>query len=179
LRLSICDFVRNAESRRTQPTSREKTAPRRAQVKEFAIGGQHFAFNSQPAIMGVINLSADSWYRESVCLSTEAAVRRGQVLHAQGAAIIDLGAESTLAHATAGRRCHPDREIPARTPGAARGPYSRVGGDVPSRSGPDALEAGANLLNLTGTIAPRKCFEWWPHTMPPSFCVTSQGKKRS
>src|SRR5437870_11232374 len=70
-----------------------------AKVKEFAIGGHHFAFNSKAAVMGVINLSADSWYRESVCLSAEAAVRRGKVLREQGADIVDIGAESTLAHA--------------------------------------------------------------------------------
>src|SRR5689334_3516555 len=71
----------------------------RAQVREFAIGGQHFAFNSRSAIMGVINLSPDSWYRESVCLNAESAIRRGEVLSAQGADIIDIGAESTLANA--------------------------------------------------------------------------------
>jgi dihydropteroate synthase len=49
--------------------------------------------------MGVVNLSADSWYRESVCLTAEAAVQRGKVLAAQGADIVDIGAESTLAHA--------------------------------------------------------------------------------
>ena len=69
------------------------------QVKEFSIGGKTFAFNSRPAIMGVVNLSPDSWYRESVCLTAEAAVRRGRILSAQGADIVDLGAESTLAHA--------------------------------------------------------------------------------
>src|SRR3954470_12441976 len=68
-------------------------------VREFTIGGEAFAWNSQRQIMGVINLSADSWYRESVCLSTEAAIQRGAVLHAQGARIIDIGAESTLANA--------------------------------------------------------------------------------
>src|SRR5258708_3033121 len=68
-------------------------------VKEFSIGGRHFAFNSKPAIMGVINLSPDSWYRESVCLTAESAVRRGKVLAAQGADVVDVGAESTLAHA--------------------------------------------------------------------------------
>src|SRR5437870_3519395 len=70
-----------------------------ARVKEFSLGGRTFPFNTQPAIMGVINLSADSWYRESVCLTTEKAVQRGRALHEQGAAIIDLGAESTLGHA--------------------------------------------------------------------------------
>jgi hypothetical protein len=75
-------------------------AAAKARVKEFSIGGRPFAFNSQPAIMGVINLSPDSWYRESVCLTVESAVRRGKVMREQGADIIDVGAESTLAHAT-------------------------------------------------------------------------------
>lgn len=30
-----------------------------ARMKEFAIGGDPFAFNSRPAIVGVVNLSAD------------------------------------------------------------------------------------------------------------------------
>jgi len=46
-------------------------ATSQARVQEFSIGGRHFAFNSQPAIMGVVNLSPDSWYRESVCLHAE------------------------------------------------------------------------------------------------------------
>jgi dihydropteroate synthase len=70
-----------------------------ARVAEFSIGGKKFNFNAQPAVMGVVNLSADSWYRESVCLSAATAVQRGKVLAAQGADIIDVGAESTLAHA--------------------------------------------------------------------------------
>src|SRR5437899_9812761 len=77
----------------------QNRAAAKAQVREFSIGARQFRFNTEPAIMGVINLSPDSWYRESVCLSAEAAVRRGKILAAQGADIIDLGAESTLAHA--------------------------------------------------------------------------------
>src|SRR5438445_10154881 len=71
----------------------------KAMVKEFAVGGHHFAFNSRPAIMGVVNLSPDSWYRESVCLTADSAIGRGKVLREQGADIVDLGAESTLAQA--------------------------------------------------------------------------------
>src|SRR5437762_1565618 len=74
-------------------------AAARAQVKEFTITNQHFGFNSGPSLMGVINLSPDSWYRESVCLSAESAIRRGLVLQAQGARLVDVGAESTLAQA--------------------------------------------------------------------------------
>ncbi len=68
-------------------------------IREFIIRGRNFAFNSAPEIMGVINLSPDSWYRESVCLTTESAVRRARVLAAQGAVIIDIGAESSLSQA--------------------------------------------------------------------------------
>src|SRR4051794_28479576 len=68
-------------------------------VKEFSLDGKSFAFNTRPAVMGVINLSPDSWYRESVCLSTDAAIARGRVLQAKGAEIVDVGAESTLSHA--------------------------------------------------------------------------------
>ena len=39
-----------------------------ARVREFEIGGRLFSFNARPYLMGVINLSPDSWYRESVCL---------------------------------------------------------------------------------------------------------------
>src|SRR5476651_1689019 len=68
-------------------------------VADFALGAHRFESSRQTYLMGVVNLSADSWYRESVVLSADAAIRRGRVLHEQGAAIIDVGAESTLAHA--------------------------------------------------------------------------------
>ena len=74
-------------------------AATQARVREFTLGGREFRFNSEPAIMGVVNLSAGSWDRESVCLTAESAIARGKVLAAQGAAIVDIGAESTLANA--------------------------------------------------------------------------------
>ena len=46
-----------------------------ARVAEFSLGNRQFDFNTRPFVMGVINLSPDSWYRESVCLSAEAAHR--------------------------------------------------------------------------------------------------------
>lgn len=122
-----------------------------APVKEFAIGGKPFNFNSQPAIMGVVNLSPDSWYRESVCLSAEAAVRRAAVLSAQGADVVDVGAESTLAHAV--RVC--DRaQNSALLPviKALRAANILVSVETYSPAVTRAsLEAGANILNLTGT----------------------------
>ena len=50
-------------------------------------------------LMGCINLSRDSTYRESVATSPADAVRMGRIQAAQGAALIDLGAESSNARA--------------------------------------------------------------------------------
>jgi len=123
----------------------------RARVREFSIGGRRFAFNSQPAIMGVINLSPDSWYRESVCLTAETAIRRGKVLVAQGADIVDVGAESTLAQAArvddAGQN---SRLIPVIKALRAAGILVSVETYQPSVTRA-CLDAGANVLNLTGT----------------------------
>ena len=44
-------------------------AAARAKVQEFSIGPKPFAFNSNPALMGVINLSPDSWYRPKPTIS--------------------------------------------------------------------------------------------------------------
>jgi dihydropteroate synthase len=122
-----------------------------ARVKEFSIGGKPFAFNSQPAVMGVINLSADSWYRESVCLTTESAVHRGRVLQAQGADIVDVGAESTLAQAArADEAAQNTKLLPVIKELRAAGILVSVETYQPAVTRA-CLEAGANVLNLTGT----------------------------
>ncbi len=66
------------------------------QVEEFTIGNKKFNFNSQTALLGIINLSNDSWHNHSICYTPEQAIHRGKVLTAQGADIIDIGAESSV-----------------------------------------------------------------------------------
>ena len=122
-----------------------------ARVKEFSIGGREFNFNSRPAIMGVVNLSPDSWYRESVCLTTEAAIQRGRVLTAQGADIVDVGAESTLAQAARlDDAAQNSKLVPVIK--ELRQVSILVSVETYSRAVTRAcLKAGANILNLTGT----------------------------
>ena len=128
-------------------------------VKEFSIGGKKFNFNSQPAVMGVVNLSPDSWYRESVCLSAEAAVRRGKVLTAQGADLVDVGAESTLAHAArVDDVAQKSRLIPVIRELRAADILVSVETYSPKITRA-ALEAGANILNLTGSEASTNIFK--------------------
>ncbi len=120
------------------------------EVKPFRLGSETFGQTGEPRLMGVINLSADSWYRESVCLNAESAIRRGEVLAAQGAHLIDLGAESTLAHAA---RADAGRQNGLLLPVLAGlrdlgVPLSveTYELDVARR----CFEAGASVLNLTG-----------------------------
>ena len=128
----------------------QNRAAAKARVKEFSISGKHFPFNSRPAIMGVINLSADSWYRESVCLTTESAVCRGHVMRDQGAEIVDVGAESTLAQAARVDEAGQNSKLLPVIRGL-RGSGIPVSVETYQPAVTRAcLEAGANILNLTG-----------------------------
>lgn len=124
----------------------------KAKVTEFSLGGKEFKFNSTPAIMGVINLSSGSWYRESVCLNVETAVRRGRVLQEQGADIVDVGAESTLAQA---ELVDANRQnsclLPVIKELRSSGVLVSVETYHPSVTRA-CLVAGANILNLTGMV---------------------------
>jgi dihydropteroate synthase len=131
----------------------------KAQVAEFSIGGKRFRFNTEAAVMGVVNLSTDSWYRESVCLSATAAIQRGKTLAAQGAEIIDVGAESTLAHAArVGGAAQKSQLIPVIKGLRAEKVLVSVETYSPAVTRA-SLEAGANVLNLTGTTGSREIFK--------------------
>jgi dihydropteroate synthase len=133
-------------------------AAAQAQVKEFSLASKRFLFNSRPAVMGVINLSPDSWYRESVCLTADAAGHRGKVMHAQGADIVDVGAESTLARAHRADEGEQNTKLlPVIKALRAAGILVSVETYQPAVAR-SSLEAGANILNLTGTDASDEMF---------------------
>ncbi|MCE0524116.1 MAG: dihydropteroate synthase [Methylacidiphilales bacterium] len=127
-------------------------------VADFALGPHRFDFEKQAYLMGVVNLSADSWYRESVVLNAEAAIRRGRVLHEQGAALVDVGAESTLAHAAQVDETAQTRAVvPVVQELASAGICVSVETYHPSVTRA-CLKAGAKVLNLTGTTASEDMF---------------------
>ena len=129
----------------------EHAADLEAEVSPFDIAGQVAFPPAQPAIMGVINLSADSWYRQSICTSVQAAVERGSALRAQGATIIDIGAESTLGQAQRVNAIEQQQKLlPVIEQLASQGVIiSAETYDVGVAEA--CLEAGAKVLNLTGT----------------------------
>ena len=131
-----------------------------AQVAAFDIAGRRFDGNHRPSIMGVVNLSPDSWYRESVTLTPDAAIRRGCVLAAQGADLVDLGAESSvLAAARVDATGQNNRLIPVVRGLRERGILVSVETYAPEVTRA-CLEAGANVLNLTGTDPGSEVFRW-------------------
>jgi dihydropteroate synthase len=92
-------------------------------------------------------------------LSAAAAIQRGRVLAAQGADIIDVGAESTLAHAArAGQSAQNSKLLPVIR--GLRADKILVSVETYSPAVTRAsLEAGANVLNLTGTVASRQIYQ--------------------
>ena len=68
-------------------------------VGPLHISDRVFDVDAGPILMGTVNLSRDSTYRESVAVSQESAVRKARVMAAEGAALIDIGAESSTARA--------------------------------------------------------------------------------
>ena len=100
-------------------------------------------------LMGAINLSRDSSYRESVATSPTDAVRKGRIQVAQGASIIDLGAESSRVGTA---RVDPATQAAALVP-AVEGLAAEAVVSVETYE-PQVvracLEAGATVLNMTG-----------------------------
>jgi dihydropteroate synthase len=120
-------------------------------VRTFHIGDRWFDFNRARYLIGVINLSTDSWYQESVCATTEEAITRAEMLHDDGADLIDIGAESTLPES---RRSDIQQQLDRLLPVVQALKSRQILVSVESYY-PEVLEtcaqAGADVFNLTGT----------------------------
>lgn len=120
-----------------------------ASVQSFQLRGQDFMPWPAASLMGVVNLSSDSWYRESVVLNVEAAVRRGLRLTTEGARIIDVGAESTVLNAQRVDAVQQaGRLLPVIEQLTAAGVLVSVETYLPAVTAA-CLKAGAAIVNLT------------------------------
>jgi dihydropteroate synthase len=117
-------------------------------VTPVTVGGVTIG-GADPVLMGTVNLSRDSTYRESIAVSTEAAVRKARTQVAQGAALVDVGAESSTKTASrVDARTQVDRLVPVVEALADDCVVSveTYRPEVVTAS----LAAGARVLNLTG-----------------------------
>lgn len=98
-------------------------------------------------VLGVLNVTPDSFSDGGEFASLDAAVRRGSGLVAQGADIIDVGGESTRPGATPVPRAEElDRTLPVVRALAARG--HRISIDtLHAETAAAAVAAGARLIN--------------------------------
>ena len=120
-------------------------------VEPLEIRGRVFDTDRAAVVMSVVNLSADSTYRTSIAPTAEDAISRGRVHAAQGADVVDVGAESTTTRAD--RVTSADqiaRLVPVVEALAADGVLvSSEAYDVDVVRA--TLEAGASVVNLTGS----------------------------
>jgi dihydropteroate synthase len=103
------------------------------------------------ALMATVNLSRDSTYRESIAINTDAAIRKSRVYFAQGADLIDIGAESSTAKAS---RVSAHDQIKQLVPVIEQLTTDSIPVSAETYE-PEVvkacLKAGASVLNFTGT----------------------------
>lgn len=100
-------------------------------------------------LMSCVNLSQDSTYRESIAADADAAERLASIQLAQGAQLVDLGAESSNStSAIVGPQQQADQLVPVvrRLADTAVVSVESYHPDVVAA----CLEAGARVVNLTG-----------------------------
>ncbi len=130
-----------------------------APVQPIVIGDQKFTSKDGPVIMGTVNLSRDSTYRESIATNTESAVRKSRVAFAQGAALIDIGAESSTAKAS---RVSAHDQAKTLVPIIEQLTNFNIPVSIETYEPEVAkvgLDAGARVLNFTGAEHEKEIFE--------------------
>lgn len=111
-------------------------------------------FGPRPWLMGVVNVTPDSFSDGGRFVATDAAVARGHELVAAGAAVVDVGGESTRPGAhRVGVREELDRVVPVITALAADGVLCSVD-TTRAEVAAAAVAAGAQLVNdVSGGLA--------------------------
>ncbi len=121
-----------------------------APIRRFSFPRFELDFDDRVYQMGVINLSRDSSYRESVALSLDQALRRAKKMTLDGCRIIDIGAESTgVGTARVDENGQKSLLLPIVERLAAEKVLVSVDTYLPEVA-EAALGAGAGVVNLTG-----------------------------
>src|SRR5690606_22136007 len=109
---------------------------------------------ARPRVMGVVNVTPDSFSDGGLCADTERAVAHGRGLLAQGADILDIGGESTRPGATRPLVVEElGRVVPVIRELAAHGATLSVD-TMRAEVARAAVEAGATLVNdVSGGLA--------------------------
>ncbi len=115
----------------------------------MVIGGREFAWGARTYVMGILNVTPDSFSGDGVAANAEALARRVDALIREGADIIDVGGESTRPGAP---EVDADTELARVLPAIEllrrRAPDTPVSVDTcKARVAAHALAAGAHAVN--------------------------------
>jgi dihydropteroate synthase len=148
-------------------------------VGPLLIGDRTLDVDVRPVVMGTVNLSRDSTYRESIAVSTDAAIRKARVMAAEGAELVDVGAESSTAAAA---RVSAHAQIASLVPVVEQLAADGIAVSVETYE-PEvvsaALAAGARVLNMTGIEHQQRMLELAAeHEATVVLCYTGGGNVR-
>lgn len=121
-------------------------------VRTFEFPRTGRRFGDRPSQLGVINLSRQSSYRESIAHDVDAALYRARRMTLEGAAMVDIGAESTATNADV---LDVDAQLSTLLPVVRALVDERILTSVETYHtdvAVPALEAGAGVINLTGRV---------------------------
>jgi dihydropteroate synthase len=113
---------------------------------------------TRPQVMGILNVTPDSFHDGGLDANAVAAVTRGQALHAAGAHIVDVGGESTRPGASP----VPEEEELTRVLPVIEGLVGKVTVSIDSRRAgvlSRCLTAGATLANDVHALTGERCVE--------------------
>jgi dihydropteroate synthase len=123
-------------------------APVQALEAVWRVRSHELALGPIPLLMGVVNVTPDSFSDGGSFLDVERAIERGRALAAAGAAILDVGGESTRPGAdSVPLELELERTLPV-VEGLARSTHAAISIDTTKLEvARAALEAGASILN--------------------------------
>lgn len=121
----------------------------------WRFGSESWLPGTLPRIMGIVNVTPDSFSDGGRYLETDAAVRQGQQLVADGAAVLDIGGESTRPGAAPVSEDEELRRvIPVITALASSVTVPLSIDTMKARVAREALQAGASIVNdVSGLLA--------------------------
>ncbi len=132
---------------------------------------------NDPIVMGILNLSPDSFYAGSRIRSEDMLIRQTEKMLSEGASILDLGGLSTRPGATElAEDIELQRVIPAIELVASRYPDTIISVDsYRYKVAVAALEAGASILNDIGASANNGIAELAAASDVPYLCMHMRG----
>ncbi|MBM4116652.1 dihydropteroate synthase [bacterium] len=123
-------------------------AARRRPPKALTLPGGALSFEAGPRLMGILNVTPDSFSDGGACLDPERAVEQGLRLIAEGADLIDIGGESTRPGAAPVAADEETRRVLPVIRALARQTAAPLSVDTRKASvAAEALAAGAQIIN--------------------------------